>query len=850
VLRRFKHRAEHADLHRMSTPSQPPSGRFRHATTSATSPQEQLRELLEDGERMYARYEELLRDAGNAGDLALVLELARIADEASDRQRAYAAQRLAAALLLAIGDAQPARDGAAWRTSYEHVVVLLVPVLERTPHEPELVLQLATALRELGAADLANLARSVVAELEPEHPELLREPVRRRPRAAGGSTVLDTFRDRIEVVLEAAARLEPRTISLCMIVRDEEEMLGDCLRSVAPHVDQLVVVDTGSTDRTMEIARSFGAEVHEFAWTGSFSEARNESLRHATGDWILWLDADERLVEADGPRLRELARRTWVEGFHVIETHYLGTGDDGTASHAPMRMFRRRPEHRWRGTVHEQVAWSLPGWLPGRMQHTTVRVDHFGYLAQVVHDRDKGRRNLELLLRQHETTPSAFTSYNIGSEHAGAGDWAEANAWLERALTEARAESPAGWTSQPWTPLMVQRATVARRLTGDRAGAIALASEGLTAWPDYTDLVWEQARSYADLGAWDRCEEAARAAIELGDAPARYVAVTGKGTFQARQLLARALREQGHVEEARAQLEAALREQPGYQAALADLVELVLGSGGDAAAVGEAVDAALGELRSSAPTANLLVGAALHEAGFLEEADSRYERVLASQPTHGPALVARAELRLAAREFERAWELAMQVDPLDRLAPAGAQSAFLAAAALGRGDLVVPAAERIAQAQSLPATERAVYVAWRQLIAPGEGVRALVPTDAVAREALLRNLQALALVHATDAFEVLHGLVDAVIPDAYERGMAMSGLYLRLAFPDMAGTELMALAERFGPDAAILAGLGKVATIKEMWEDAEVLLDESLQLDPTQAEARQLLDAVRDRRGA
>ena len=102
-----------------------------------------------------------------------------------------------------------------------------------------------------------------------------------------------------------------------------------------------------------------------------------------------------------------------------------------------------------------------------------------------------------------------------------------------------------------------------------------------------------------------------------------------------------------------------------------------------------------------------------------------------------------------------------------------------------------------------------------------------------------------------DAFEQLHdALVPNVIPDEYERRLAMARLYIRLSFADMAGEELMMLADRFGPDAAILTGLGKVATIKEMWDDAAVFLGESLQLDPSQQDARRLLDAVQGRLGA
>src|SRR5262245_19779528 len=88
-------------------------------------------------------------------------------------------------------------------------------------------------------------------------------------------------------------------ISLCVIARNEDANLPACRQSVADLVDEMIVVDTGSTDRTKEVAALLGARVFDFAWVDSFAAARNESLRHATGDWIFWLDGDERLDDAN-----------------------------------------------------------------------------------------------------------------------------------------------------------------------------------------------------------------------------------------------------------------------------------------------------------------------------------------------------------------------------------------------------------------------------------------------------------------------------------------------------------------------------------------------------------------------
>ena len=97
-------------------------------------------------------------------------------------------------------------------------------------------------------------------------------------------------------------------LSLCMIVRDEEEMLPRTLEAIEPAVDEIIIVDTGSTGRDDRIAESFGATVIEREWTGSFSDARNASLEAATGDWFLYLDADEVLVSEDVDRAARAGR--------------------------------------------------------------------------------------------------------------------------------------------------------------------------------------------------------------------------------------------------------------------------------------------------------------------------------------------------------------------------------------------------------------------------------------------------------------------------------------------------------------------------------------------------------------
>ena len=107
------------------------------------------------------------------------------------------------------------------------------------------------------------------------------------------------------------------TLSLCMIARDEASFLERCLASAAPHVDEIIVVDTGSTDGTVRVARAAGAEVSEFEWVDDFAEARNASLRAASGDWILLLDCDEVIAERDWSALRDAVARQGADAYRL-----------------------------------------------------------------------------------------------------------------------------------------------------------------------------------------------------------------------------------------------------------------------------------------------------------------------------------------------------------------------------------------------------------------------------------------------------------------------------------------------------------------------------------------------------
>ena len=241
-------------------------------------------------------------------------------------------------------------------------------------------------------------------------------------------------------------RTDP-TLSLCMIVRDEEAFLPRCLESVKNAVDEMIIVDTGSEDRTVEIAESYGAKVYRHPWRDSFSEARNYGLQFATGDWILQLDADERLEQEDIPLLRRLIGSDRYNGILVAIYNFpsglspSGRGLDGEISKFYYeRVFRRGKAH-YEGIVHNQVV------LEGKRMPSEIRLYHYGYNLSREKMQAKWDRTTKLLKRQIAQNPNdAFARFNLVRNYRSQGRFdlgiAEGKKALERLCRgEGKAES-------------------------------------------------------------------------------------------------------------------------------------------------------------------------------------------------------------------------------------------------------------------------------------------------------------------------------------------------------------------------------------------------------------------------
>jgi len=360
-----------------------------------------------------------------------------------------------------------------------------------------------------------------------------------------------------------------------MIVRNEEANLAACVGAVADLVQEIVIVDTGSTDRTREIALGLNARVYDLPWADDFSAARNESLRRATGRWSFWLDADDRIDEDNRRRLRSVfAELADPKTAYVMQCLCPKKDQAGVASFDHIRLFPRDPEIRWRYRVHEQI-------LPALEEHgvccrrTDVNIFHTGYQDHDLLVR-KHERNLRLLHLQNQEKPNdPFTIFYLGWTYQELDRLAEAVECFRESL---RLASPAA-TFVPKTYALMTRVL---RQMGRPAEALDAAREGLTHFPDEPELLYQHAWMlylHGDLyGAETHLLRLlqpvppSETSLSLGVDP-------GLRSYVTRISLAIVFRDQGRYYEAEAQWQAVLVEKPEVTDALLGLGELYLAQG-------------------------------------------------------------------------------------------------------------------------------------------------------------------------------------------------------------------------------------------------------------------------------
>ena len=382
---------------------------------------------------------------------------------------------------------------------YKESINYLQQGLLREPENPGLYNNLASVYFEMGELDKAVDLYTKAISIHPGYAAAYKNLGLAYLKSEVMDKSLDSLRKAISInpTMEDVSRLikeleglkidgcdrvkKPR-LSLCMIVKNEAGRLAKCLESVQDVVDEIVMVDTGSTDTTCYIAANYDAKIIHHEWMDDFSAARNVSLQNATGDYILWLDADEYLPSESRETLIEMKQKlpgNKDQAFSFIIRSK--REDNNDESFRRMRLFPNKPGIMFRGKVHEDAAESLNS-LGVKLCNTDIVVLHDGYMTGS-NMSAKVKRNLPLLLSQAAEFPEdILTSFYISNSYYCIGRIDDAIQYMTK-VTQCRVPSS---VNSSWFPFAFVKLAQYYRESGRHDEVFKVYDELFRLYPEFS----------------------------------------------------------------------------------------------------------------------------------------------------------------------------------------------------------------------------------------------------------------------------------------------------------------------------------------------------------------------------
>lgn len=297
------------------------------------------------------------------------------------------------------------------------------------------------------------------------------------------------------------------SVSLCMIVKNEADCLGRCLESMKGLVDEIIIVDTGSTDNTVEIAKQYGAVIKTYQWNNDFSQARNYSLSLATKEWILVLDADEYLRTEDTDLFISAINNQAIDSYYIKTLNFTEANkNESCMINLNHRLFKNNKGFHYISPIHEQ----LVNEQPVTSLVSDIGFYHTGYLKEVVNAKKKPNRNSEILQSILEKNPNdAFHQFNLANEMFQLGKYSEAIELYDKAYTNSTSQ-------QGYMPkLMIFRINALIANHEDKKALMA-ANEGLKHFPGFTHLMFLKGTIEEKLGLITKAIQSYNNCLKLG----------------------------------------------------------------------------------------------------------------------------------------------------------------------------------------------------------------------------------------------------------------------------------------------------------------------------------------------
>lgn len=448
-------------------------------------------------------------------------------------------------------------------------------------------------------------------------------------------------------------------LSLCMIVKDEEKNIGPCLEWIRDVVNEIIIIDTGSRDATPQIAKEYGAKLFSFPWCDDFSAARNESLRHATGDYILWLDADDRISREAAEKILQLKKGLPSGKDRAYLLKLVNIRDNIELDESwQLRIFPNRREITFQNRIHETVFPSLER-LGVEMVQADIRLYHTGYNSENV-CLSKAERNITLMKRELEDDPQNFMIwYLLGGAYALVKDYPAALSSYLKVVQES------GWDK---TNIPLYANTLLQ--IGEIHYALKRYAEALKFYHQSLEFLPNDAMVWFAIGealfAEGKYAEALNAFDKVRDEDIN-ISVYITPTFNIRYLkhyyAGKCLLELGDTELSVEALHKALDIYPEFIEAMKDLSSIYLSQGKWDTARTLLEKVIQLEQNDPAVLSNLALVYSKH--GKVEEAEKFYRKALGVDPNCIEALINLGHLSFSTGKYEQAKDIMEKVVTID-----------------------------------------------------------------------------------------------------------------------------------------------------------------------------------------
>mgnify|MGYP000220812130 CR=1 FL=1 len=359
------------------------------------------------------------------------------------------------------------------------------------------------------------------------------------------------------------------TLSLCIITKDEEKNIARCINSVKDVVDEIVVVDTGSKDKTIEIAESLGARVIHTKWEDDFSKARNTAIENAKSDWILFLDADEVVKREDVGKIRPLLEDDTVEAYMFKFVNYGGgsISTGRTTIHYNFKLFRNNGKLRYVYPIHENLKNVVDNRAP-IYKESGITILHYGYLNETRIEKNKTQRYINMISKYLMTHPNdMFQHLNLGVEYFNAKEYDKALKHLQIVQKRIKTNSP---LSVRLYIYLIQ--TYAEMKDYDTA--LKIVSSVKSAYEKIPDFHFLEGAIYFKQKRYQKAVETFNRCFSIGDCEGRANFIGGAGSYRAKYMIAHCREMQGDLNGAVKDYIKLLIARPGFKEVFIKLFDI------------------------------------------------------------------------------------------------------------------------------------------------------------------------------------------------------------------------------------------------------------------------------------